>query len=48
MVVWVENLTDETVASVEAVLNIYAGDQSYQSYVQAPRSLGVTFRANFP
>ena len=45
---WAENLTDETVASVEGVLNIYAGDQSYQSYLQAPRSLGVTFRATFP
>ena len=48
IVAWAENLTDETVASVEGVLNIYAGDQSYQSYLQAPRSLGVTFRASFP
>ena len=48
IVAWVENLTDETVASIEGVLNVYAGDGSYQSYLQPPRSLGVTFRAAFP
>jgi len=36
------------VASIEGVLNVYAGDGSYQSYLQPPRSLGVTFRAAFP
>jgi iron complex outermembrane receptor protein len=43
--IWAENLTDETVASIEGVLNVYAGDQSHQSYLQAPRSWGVAFRA---
>jgi iron complex outermembrane receptor protein len=45
---WAENLTDETVASIEAVINIYAGDNSHQSYLQPPRSIGVSFRAGFP
>ena len=27
IVAWVENLTDETVASIEGVLNVYAGDR---------------------
>lgn len=47
VVLWVDNLLDETVVNLEAVLNIYAGDGSYQSYLQAPRSYGVTFRAAF-
>jgi len=45
--VWVDNLLDETVVNFDAVLNVYSGDGSYQSYIQAPRSYGVTFRANF-
>ncbi len=48
VIVWAENLTDETVASLEGVLNIYAGDHSYQSFLQAPRAVGVTFRAYLP
>jgi len=49
VVFWLDNATDETVANLEAVMNIYAipTDGSYQSFLQAPRSYGVTFRANF-
>lgn len=45
VVLWMDNATDETVVNFDAVLNIYSGDNSYQSYLQAPRSYGVTFRA---
>lgn len=44
---WVNNLLDETVVNFDAVQNLYAGDGSYQSFLQAPRSYGVTFRAGF-
>ncbi len=45
LVFWVENLTDATVVNLDAVLSLYAGDGSYQSYLQAPRSYGISFRA---
>jgi len=46
---WVNNLTDETVVNFDAVQNVYAGpgDNSIQSYLQAPRSYGVTLRVEF-
>jgi outer membrane receptor protein involved in Fe transport len=44
---WAENLTDETVVSFDSVLNIYAVDNSHEGYLQAPRSFGVSFRADF-
>jgi len=49
VVLWVDNATDETVANIEAVMNVYATptDGSYQSFLQSPRSYGVTLRANF-
>ncbi len=43
---WVDNLTDEAVVNLNPVLTLYAGDGSYQSYLQPPRSYGVTFRVN--
>ncbi len=46
-VVWGDNLTDEDVATVDAVANIYAGDNSYQSFLMPPRSYGLTMRANY-
>ena len=48
-VLWVENATDETVTNITGVMNIYAlpTDGSYQSYLQAPRSYGLTVRAEF-
>ena len=45
LVFWVENLADEEVVNLDAVLSLYSGDGSYQSYMQAPRSYGITFRA---
>jgi len=47
LVAWVDNATDETVVNFDAVVNLYAGDNSYQSFLQAPRSYGVTFRVNY-
>ena len=32
---------------VAPVLTLYAGDGSYQSFLQAPRSFGVTLRINY-
>ena len=46
LVLWVDNATDETVVNFDAVLNIYTGDNSTQSYLQSPRSYGLTFRAS--
>jgi len=47
LTLWAENLTDETVVNTDTVLNIYAGDNSYQSFLQTPRTVGITVRANF-
>jgi outer membrane receptor protein involved in Fe transport len=47
LVFWVKNLTDEKVVNLDAVLSLYAGDGSYQSYLQTPRSYGFTFRARW-
>ena len=47
LVLWAKNLTDEEVVNLDAVLSLYAGDGSYQSYLQAPRSYGITFRARW-
>lgn len=44
---WVSNLTDETVVDFDAVVNIYAGDGSFQSYIQPPRTYGLTLRTDF-
>jgi iron complex outermembrane receptor protein len=46
-VLWAENVADETVVNYDAVLTLYAGDGSYQSMMQAPRSFGVTLRVNY-
>ena len=47
LVAWVDNATDEEVVNFDAVVNIYAGDGSTQSFLQAPRSYGLTFRVNY-
>jgi iron complex outermembrane recepter protein len=41
---WMDNALNKTVVDLEPVLNIYAGDGSYQSYLQQGRSFGITFR----
>ena len=40
---WVDNLLDETLTHSDAVLNLF-NDASYQSFMSAPRTYGVTFR----
>lgn len=47
LVFWAENLTNEALVNIDAVLSLYAGDGSYQSYLQAPRSYGITFRTRW-
>jgi iron complex outermembrane receptor protein len=49
LVAWVDNATDEDVATLDAVPNILAlpQDASVQSYLLAPRSYGLTFRVNY-
>jgi iron complex outermembrane receptor protein len=47
VVLWVENATNETVANLDAVVTLYAGDGSYQSLLQDARSYGLTFRVNY-
>ncbi len=44
---WVTNMTNETIANFDAVVNVYAGDGSYQSFLQMPRTYGLTLRINF-
>jgi outer membrane receptor protein involved in Fe transport len=44
---WGENLTNETVVNFDAVVTVYAGDGSYQSLLQQPRSYGVTFKVKY-
>lgn len=47
LVAWVDNATDEDVVNFDATLNLFSNDKSYQTYRQAPRSYGLTARANF-
>ena len=43
-VLWVDNLLDEnTNAQIDAALNLF-NDASYQSFMSAPRTYGVTLR----
>jgi outer membrane receptor protein involved in Fe transport len=42
-VLWVDNLLDETLTHSDAVLNLF-NDASYQSWMSAPRTYGVTLR----
>jgi outer membrane receptor for ferric coprogen and ferric-rhodotorulic acid len=43
LTVWGANLLGETVSDFDSLLNLF-NDASYQSYLAAPRSYGVTFR----
>lgn len=47
VVAWVENLLDETVVNFDSVLSLYAGDGSFQSFLQPPRSYGLTLRVEY-
>jgi hypothetical protein len=43
LVFWSANLLDENITHFDSLLNIF-NDESYQSYLAAPRSYGVAFR----
>jgi hypothetical protein len=45
-VVWVDNLLDDTVTSIDSLLNLF-NDQSYQSFMTQPRRYGATMRVRF-
>lgn len=47
LVAWVDNALDETVSNMDSVVNFYAVDNSVQSWLQKPRSYGLTFRVNY-
>ncbi len=46
LVLWGENLLDEDVTVLDAVLNLF-NDSSYQSFMTDPRSYGLTLRVSF-
>ena len=46
LIAWIDNILDKAVVDTDAVLNLYAGDNSYQSFIQPPRSYGLTFRVS--
>ncbi len=46
LVLWGQNLLDEDVTYIDAVLNLF-NDSSYQSFMTEPRSYGVTLRVSF-
>jgi iron complex outermembrane receptor protein len=43
---WGRNLLDETVSHFDSLLNLF-NDASYQSYLEQPRSFGITFQCHF-
>lgn len=44
LVAWLDNALDETVVDNDSVVNLYAGDGSYQSFIKPPRSYGLTLK----
>jgi iron complex outermembrane recepter protein len=44
---FVNNVTDVRVTNVDALLNIFSHDPSSQSWLQPPRSFGITYRVKF-
>ena len=50
LVAWIDNATDEEVVSFAAPLSLLGdlgGNNSYQTFLRAPRSYGLTFRVNY-
>jgi hypothetical protein len=41
--IWADNVLDERLTQIDAVLNFF-NDASYQSFMSAPRTYGVTLR----
>lgn len=46
LILWGDNLLDETVSTLDAVHNLF-NDTSYQSFLEPPRSYGMTLRVAF-
>ena len=44
---WSNNLLDKHVANTDALLSLFASDPSYQTFLQSPRSYGLTWRTQF-
>lgn len=44
---WVDNLLDERVGNVDALLNLFANDPSTQTFMQPPRTYGLTASVTF-
>ena len=47
VVAWVDNALDEEVVNFDSTLALFSNDLSYQTFRQAPRSWGLTLRAQF-
>ena len=44
---WADNLLDVRVANWDSLLNLFSKDPSTQTFLQPPRSYGVTVRMSF-
>jgi hypothetical protein len=44
---FVDNFPNVQVTNVDALLNIFSHDPSTQSWLQPPRSFGITYRVKF-
>jgi iron complex outermembrane recepter protein len=47
VILWGDNLLNERVADLDTLLNVFSRDPSTQTFMQPPRSYGVTVRAKF-
>lgn len=47
VILWGDNLLDKRVADLDTLLNLFSHDPSTQTFMQPPRSFGVTVRAKF-
>lgn len=47
VILWGDNLLNEHVADIDALLNLFSQDPSTQTFLEPPRSVGVTVRAKF-
>lgn len=44
---WIDNLFDTKVSTLDAQLNLFSGDPSYQTFLLAPRTVGLTARFSY-
>jgi outer membrane receptor protein involved in Fe transport len=47
VILWGDNLLDKRVGDLDALLNLFSKDPSTQTFMQPPRSYGLTVRAKF-